>query len=152
MSRVTPTVLVAVAAASLLGAPAQPQDDPLCAGAEEASRWPPELDAMRAAPETHRVLYEDDQRRILEITVLPGEQQRVHDHPWPSVLVIDGYPSYVTRDRDGREIAPVLPRPENPRLPAVARLGPEAGHSIENTGALPFHAIRIEFKKRCVVK
>ena len=124
----------------------------MCAGADETASWQPKQDAVKAAPENHRVVYEDAERRILEVTVRPGEREPLHHHQWPSVMVIDGYPSYVNYDAAGKEIRPGVPRPENPQLPVVARLAPQRAHAVENTGKVPFHAIRIEFKRLCAAK
>jgi hypothetical protein len=43
--------------------------------------WPPHLDAVTAAPKNHRVLWEDDQVRVLEVTVRPGEREELRHHP-----------------------------------------------------------------------
>lgn len=51
--------------------------------------WPDTMDAVSAAPKNHKVLYEDDKVRILEVTVEPGEKENMHYHRWPSVLIVD---------------------------------------------------------------
>ena len=40
--------------------------------AQAPSSWPPELDAVRAAPQSHRVLIDNDRVRVLEVIVEPG--------------------------------------------------------------------------------
>src|SRR3981081_1890768 len=47
------------------------------------------LDALAAAPNNHRVLYEDDHVRALEVTVEPGEIENMHHHPRASVFIHD---------------------------------------------------------------
>ena len=42
--------------------------------------WPPHLDALVAAPASHRLLFEDDAVRVLEVTVQPGERENLHHH------------------------------------------------------------------------
>ncbi len=51
--------------------------------------WPDSMDAVNAAPKNHKVLYEDDKVRILEVTVEPGEKENMHYHRWPSALIVD---------------------------------------------------------------
>src|SRR5580698_6447627 len=51
--------------------------------------WPDSMDAVSAAPKNHKVLYEDERVRILEVTVEPGEKENMHYHRWPSVLIVD---------------------------------------------------------------
>jgi hypothetical protein len=46
--------------------------------------WPESMDAVQAAGKNHRILYEDEKVRILEVTVAPGEHEARHDHRWPS--------------------------------------------------------------------
>ena len=47
------------------------------------------MDAVIAAPKNHRVLFEDDHVRLLEVTVQPGETENMHVHQNPSVLAYD---------------------------------------------------------------
>src|ERR1700730_1296257 len=47
------------------------------------------LDAIAAAPKNHKVLYEDDHVRVLEVTVQPGEIENMHHHPCASVFAHD---------------------------------------------------------------
>jgi hypothetical protein len=47
------------------------------------------LDAIVAAPKNHKVLYENDHVRILEVTVQPGEIENMHHHPCASVFAHD---------------------------------------------------------------
>jgi hypothetical protein len=47
------------------------------------------MDAVIAAPKNHKVLFEDDHVRLLEVTVQPGETENMHVHRNPSVLVYD---------------------------------------------------------------
>ena len=51
--------------------------------------WDEQMDAVIAAPENHKVLYEDDTIRVISVSVLPGTQEKPHHHRWPSVFVID---------------------------------------------------------------
>ena len=50
--------------------------------------WPPELDALTAAPAFHDLLFENKQVRVLEAHVGPGQTVPVHTHCWPGVLYI----------------------------------------------------------------
>ena len=51
--------------------------------------WEPHLDAVIAAPGNHRVVFENDVLRVLEVTLLDGEEEPTHHHRWPSVFVFD---------------------------------------------------------------
>ena len=142
-------LVACVSAGLLVAVPSHAQFLSMCSGLEEAANWPPELDAVTAAPKNHRVLFESDSMRILEVTVLPNERENLHHHRWPSVMIVDARPKYVNYDKDGNEIKPAVPPQERPDLPIVARLGPQPAHAVHNIDGISFHAIRIEYKKGC---
>jgi hypothetical protein len=48
--------------------------------------WPDSLDAVRAAPHNHRVIFENSQIRILEVILEPYEFESMHTHSHPSVM------------------------------------------------------------------
>src|SRR5688500_14851837 len=114
---------------------------------EETNKWPPHLDAVSAAPNNHRVLLEDDQIRVLEVTVRPGEREELHQHQWPSVMVVLSRPSYTNYDSNGSVIPPAGGTPTDP-LPRAVRLPPQATHAkeVEADAMYPFQGIRVEFK------
>lgn len=143
-SRIFLSFVVAISTISPL---AKAQTTAMCAGLAEAAKWPKERDAVQAAPKNHRVIYESDELRVLEVTVTAGEREIAHHHQWPSVMVVDQRPSYVNYDKDGKAILPAVgPAPE---LPIMVRLPAQPEHAIHNTDTRPFHAIRIEYKKLC---
>lgn len=111
------------------------------------TQWPPHLDAVMAAPRNRRVLLEDDEVRILEVTVGPGERENLHHHRWPSVMVVLARPNYTNFDAAGNVIPPSGGPSADP-LPRALRLPPQATHAIEVDFSAPhgFHGIRIEFK------
>jgi hypothetical protein len=51
--------------------------------------WPESMEAVRAAPKNHKVLFENDHVRLLEVRVQPGETENMHGHIWPSVFAFD---------------------------------------------------------------
>src|SRR5690606_35041475 len=55
----------------------------------DPSTWDPALDAVAAAPRHHKVLFENDNLRVLEVTLEPNDEEPVHHHRWPSVFVFD---------------------------------------------------------------
>lgn len=60
------------------------------------------MEALVAAPRNHKVLYEDDHVRIIEVTVQPGETENLHSHHYPSVFIYDAtQPKLRNRLADG---------------------------------------------------
>jgi len=56
----------------------------------DPSNWGPALDAVVAAPAHHRLIYENDRLRVLEVTLEPEAEEPTHHHRWPSVFVLAG--------------------------------------------------------------
>jgi hypothetical protein len=48
--------------------------------------WPDSLDEVKAAPKNHRIIYEDDRVRLLEVILWPNEFENLHTHKLPSVM------------------------------------------------------------------
>ena len=110
----------------------------------DPANWDPKLDALIAAPDNHRLLYEDDLIRVLSVSVAPGTVEPVHHHRWPSVFVIDRLVKLRDFDGTGREIP--LPIPDQFELPLTVRMIPQPLHYVCNEDITPFHGTRIEFK------
>lgn len=68
-----------------------------------ASEWPwsESLDAMQATKNHHKVLLENDQVRVLEAWVAPGDTVPVHTHRWPGVIHVVSSSHFVRRDANG---------------------------------------------------
>ena len=47
--------------------------------------WPDELDALIAAPQHHKLLFENELARVLEASIPPGEMTAVHTHSFCGV-------------------------------------------------------------------
>lgn len=105
--------------------------------------WTPENDALVAAPQQHRLLFENDEVRVLEVSVLPGIREPLHAHRYPSVLYYfsaahmkEYSPGVAAVDRGHKEDGTVIFLP----------IGPP--HQMENTEkSKPLKAIRVELKK-----
>lgn len=108
--------------------------------------WLPSLDAMTAAPDHHEILLENDQVRVLDTRLAPGERTPVHTHPWPSVLYVLQWSDFVRRDADGNVLVDsrtFAAKPENGATLWSAPLGP---HYASNVGDRELRVIAIELK------
>ena len=117
----------------------------------QAAPWlyPDSLDALVAAPRFHRVLFENDRVRVLEVAVPPQQREPVHTHRWPSVLYRPASPHGTGRyyGASGQVLQEFAAAP-GPPAPARARWQePEGPHAVENTGAVADHFIRVELKQ-----
>ncbi|HEY6426881.1 MAG TPA: hypothetical protein VIX84_06580 [Acidimicrobiales bacterium] len=108
--------------------------------------WPPELDAMTAAPAYHDLLFENEHVRVLEAHVGPGETVPVHTHCWPGVLYILGVSDFVRRDPEGNVLLDT--RGTTQAAPGSCVWGaPLTPHTLENVGTHDMRNITFELKQ-----
>ena len=105
---------------------------------------PDASDGVLISPQNHKVLYETEDVRVMEVTVAPHTKETTHTHVRPAVMYLDQPGAYrmhfAGTDR-------VSEHPYNPNFKPIAIwLPPETPHALENTGDTTFHAIRVEFK------
>lgn len=113
----------------------------------DPATWPAHLDAVIAAPENHKILLENDQVRVLEVFLAPGEKEPLHHHKWPSVLYIQEAGDFIDYDQDGKVIFDTRKLPEPLTFPLTMQKGPEAPHAPVNLSkTTPIRLIRVEMK------
>ena len=110
--------------------------------------WPDSIDAVKADPQNHTVLYEDDNVRFLDVHTPPHTTNSKHDHQWLSVFIQDepqprgrDHGSDGTVGPPGGQIGPDAP------FPLLNVAGPQAPHAYENLDTFTKHFYRIELKK-----
>jgi hypothetical protein len=103
------------------------------------------LDAMSAAPDHHSILLENDQVRVLDTKVAPGDRTPVHAHEWPAALYVLSWSDFVRRDAQGKVLADSRDRPA-PTLGSGLWIEPLPPHSVENVGSADLHIIAVEVK------
>lgn len=111
-----------------------------------------EYDAVAAAPYSHRVLFEDEHVRVLEINLPPQTTEPIHIHALPSVILGETggkgakfrYTQY--RMDDGKFVEVSHNDVEPTEGFRTVWSGPEGPHSISNIGGVPVQFMRIETK------
>lgn len=108
--------------------------------------WPDSLDAVLAAPSSHRVLFENEHTRVLEVTIAPGEREPEHTHAWPSVMLVH-QPARIRYYTAGT-LTYTSPAHDSSAAsgPRVSWLDPEGPHSVENIDSHVYAAFRVELK------
>jgi hypothetical protein len=119
--------------------------------------WPDSMDSVNAAPKNHKVLFENDHVRLLEVIVQPGETENMHGHKYPSVFMMDA-PQPRTQNKNLEEGGG--PQPGNRPAPPPRNEGgpgayptcramttPQSPHQVTNADTFPQHFYRMEFKK-----
>ena len=118
----------------------------------DPAHWDPRLDAVIAAPGNHRVLFENDRLRVLEVILEPNEEEPTHHHRWPSVFVFDQVKGPI------HDMAPdgtMLP-PNRDVIQAVqawdgngclvVHMSPQPAGRVLNGSDMTLHGIRVEMK------
>ena len=109
--------------------------------------WPESLDALVAAPGYHRLVFENDDVRVLETAIGPGELVPVHTHRWPSVLFVHTTSHFVRRDADGAVLADTREAGAAPEPGTCIWMGPMAPHTFENVGDAEIRVLNVELKR-----
>ena len=104
------------------------------------------LDAVTTAPANHKVLFENEQVRVLDVMVPVGTREPVHTHCWPSVLYVMSRGKLREYDAAGRVVREVKEAPPPAALPFATWLPAGAPHAMENLDAQPIHLVRVELK------
>ncbi|MDJ0708046.1 MAG: hypothetical protein QNJ46_32640 [Leptolyngbyaceae cyanobacterium MO_188.B28] len=111
---------------------------------QTTDQWETHLDAVIAAPESHIVLYENDDVRVLRVVVQTGDREPYHTHKWPSIFIMlqDSPLRYYDSSDQVKFESDGSTQPWSTEW-----MDPEALHSVENFGDKAIEAIRIELKK-----
>jgi len=119
----------------------------------DPSTWDPAFDAVVAAPKHHKVLFENERLRVIEVTLEPGDEEPVHHHRWPSVFVIDQIePPVHDIAPDGTQLPPDRDVMQallawNGEGCLVVEIAPQPLGRVLNASRKTLHGIRVEMKK-----
>jgi hypothetical protein len=107
--------------------------------------WPDDFDAVVAAPQHHRVLFENEAVRALETRVSPGETVPLHTHRWPSSQYLLSWSDFLRCDADGTVLLDTrtIGRPPEGAAFWSPSIPP---HTLENIGASDLRVISVELK------
>jgi hypothetical protein len=130
---------------------------PLTGYAQDKSGFPDGYDAVQAAPNSHRVIFENEFVRVLEVILpQPGTTEPMHHHRWPSFFLAwdrggkTPHVRYLRPDGSARD-EPSVNEPVHTGKWSIGWMKPEPMHSIhvvdraETTPADP-PLLRIEIK------
>ncbi len=108
--------------------------------------WPDSLDAVTAAREYHRVLFENESVRVLEVLIKPGQFVPVHTHRWPGAVYVLSSSDFLRRDENNKLLFDSRTAGPQPPTPASQWIDPLPPHSVENIGTSDIHLITTELK------
>ena len=108
-----------------------------------------ELDGVLVAPNNHKVIFENDQVRVLETTIAAGEKTPIHTHLRPTVMYVLSGAHFIRRDENGDTIFDTKANPEFV-LPKVLFAESTPKHTIENTDTNDLVVIGVELKNSSI--
>jgi hypothetical protein len=105
------------------------------------------LDAVVAAPGSHRVVFENERARVLEVMIGSGQREPTHTHRWPSVTLVDR-PAR-SRYYVGNRLTYTSPeQPSHAHEPGPRSVGSMPKVPTQwRIDEYPYGAFRIEFKQ-----
>jgi hypothetical protein len=105
--------------------------------AQDKTDFPEGYDAVQAAPKSHKVIFENELVRVLEVTVPPpGTTEPMHHHRWPSFFIswnTGGGTPHIRYHRGNGEVrdSPSVEEPAHPGAWSAHWMKPEPMHAIE---------------------
>lgn len=104
------------------------------------------LDAMRAAPDHHTVLLENERMRVLDTRLEPGDRTPIHAHPWPATLYVLSWSDFVRHDPEGKVLVDSRGMTAKPTPGSALWSAPLPPHYVQNVGQTSLHILAVEIK------
>ena len=112
--------------------------------------WPGFLDALVAAPNHHKLLFENERVRVLETRIAAGDRTPVHTHRWSSALYVLSWSDFIRYDDQGNILVDSRNIEAFKNPPTVAWSRPLPPHALHNIGATDLAIIAVELKDNAV--
>jgi hypothetical protein len=96
----------------------------------DPSTWDPALDAVVAAPNHHKVIFENERLRVLEVTLEPNDEEPIH---------------LGTKLPSNRDVMQAI-QSWNGQGSLVVRMAPQPLGRVFNASGKTIHGIRVEMK------
>jgi mannose-6-phosphate isomerase-like protein (cupin superfamily) len=103
------------------------------------------LDGVAVAPDNHKVIFENEEVRVLETTIAAGEVTPLHTHLAPTVMYVLSGSHFIRRDEGGATMVDTRATPDFV-LPKVLYSASTPRHTLENTGTDDLVVIGVELK------
>ncbi|HYH92787.1 MAG TPA: hypothetical protein VD763_06490 [Candidatus Saccharimonadales bacterium] len=107
---------------------------------------PDELDGLAVDPEHHRLLFENEEVRVLETTIAAGETTPLHTHLTATVMYVISGSHFHRRDEHGTTMVDTQAEPGYV-MPRVLYSPGTSRHTLQNTGIDDLVVIGVELKR-----
>ena len=152
-NRAAANLLIAIVAALLIAISARRA----LSLTQDETNFPQGYDAVTAAPDSHRVIFENELVRVLEVTMPPaGKMEPMHHHRWPGFFLdwdTGGKSPHIRYHQPGNIVRDIqgTDTPPHPGHWSVHWMKPEPMHAIEtveNYSPSDPPSVRVEIKIR----
>jgi len=103
-------------------------------------------DALEVAGNHHRLLFENENVRVLEVIIPPGETTEFHSHPMPGVFITIQPATRESRNLEGKVFKTTKREDFDPFQPAQWREGSDTPVSVIVTDSIAMKVVRVEMK------
>jgi hypothetical protein len=110
-------------------------------------QWPEELDALIAAPQHHKLIFENDSVRVLDTNIPPGEITALHMHRFAASHVVISWSNFIRYDEVGNVLLDSQDKGLQFEPHSALWSGPLGPHALKNVGANDLHIISVEIKQ-----
>jgi hypothetical protein len=113
----------------------------------QPEQWPPVLDALIAASEHHKLLFENDRVRVIDANIPAGDMTAVHTHRFAASHIVISWSDFIRYDAGGNVLLDSrnLGKTFEPHTALWSEaLGP---HALKNVGEHELHIISVEVKE-----
>ena len=114
----------------------------------QPEQWPNELDALIAAPQHHKLLFENEFVRVLDANIPPGEMTALHTHRFAASHIVISWSDFIRYDAEGNVLLDSRNMGKSVPQHTVLWSGPLGPHTLKNVGANDLHIISVEIKNK----
>jgi len=106
-----------------------------------------DLDGPIAAPDHHKVVFENEHLRVLETVIRVGDTAPLHTHLSKHVMLVRSGSHFIRRDAAGAVVFDTRATEPPSVMPPFSWSNGTPAHTLENTGEDDIHITAIELKE-----
>ncbi|MDO3624674.1 hypothetical protein [Mucilaginibacter sp. BT774] len=112
----------------------------------QPEQWPPELDALIAAPEHHKLLFENERVRVIDANIPAGQMTAVHTHRFAASHIVVSWSDFIRYDAGGNVLLDSRSLGKSVSTHTALWSEPLGPHALKNVGGQELHIISVELK------